>query len=279
MLRQADGEPGEIPRLSFPNPTAAVWACPPPSEPPRSLVSFFMVVIVLAISPCPVPAPTKVCTKCKTEKVPSEFYGDKKRKDGKSPWCKTCSFAKNRQNADRPEVKARVAMKARERRSDPAFRERENARIRELRASNKKFKDAQREYWREFYTDPVNRLVRKERHRNRREDVRVRAQALLSAAKNRDRNCTVTLDHVLAGIERGHCPVTGIVFDLTSEHQRVTGRSRNPYSPSIDRIDCRLGYTNENTRIVITHYNFMKGQLSDDEMFFICRQIAERSPK
>jgi hypothetical protein len=232
-------------------------------------------MMLAILPPCPIALPTKVCTKCKTEKPHSEFHNDKKRKDGRNPWCKVCHYVASRKSADKIEYKTRAAKRQRERRSDPEFRDRENARLRELRASNLTFLESQRRYNAAYNADPVNQLARRERERNRREDVQNRAHSLLSAAKQRDKNCTMTLDHVLAGIQRGHCPVTGIAFDLTSEHQRVTGRSRNPYSPSVDRIDCRKGYTNENTRVVITHYNFMKGQLTDEEMLFICKRVAE----
>jgi len=37
----------------------------------------------------------KICSKCKTEKDPSEFYNDKSRKDGLAPQCKDC-YKENR---------------------------------------------------------------------------------------------------------------------------------------------------------------------------------------
>ena len=35
----------------------------------------------------------KACTKCKTEKPLDEFYVDRRRKDGRQPWCKACHNA------------------------------------------------------------------------------------------------------------------------------------------------------------------------------------------
>ena len=79
-------------------------------------------------------------------------------------------------------------------------------------------------------------------------------------------------------MQRGYCMVTGIAFDFTDEHQVQTGRHRNPYSPSLDRIDPRSGYTDENSQIVITQYNLMKGELTDAEILQLCRMIAARNP-
>lgn len=219
----------------------------------------------------------KTCTKCKIDKQFDDFSTDKKRTDGKQPWCKQCMAICAARYRAKPEVKVQARVYRARRRRDPDFREKENESLRNRRAVDHDFKQDQKIYWEEFYKKPENRDARKERQRRDRTDVNVRARQLLAGARQRDSKCTVTLEHVLIGIQRGHCPVTGIAFDLTSEHQRTTGRSRNPYSPSIDRIDSRLGYTNENTRIVITHYNFMKGQLSDEEMRFICTQVVART--
>lgn len=43
----------------------------------------------------------KVCSKCRLEKSLSEFYTDKKRKDGKTPQCKDCAKAYREANKNR----------------------------------------------------------------------------------------------------------------------------------------------------------------------------------
>lgn len=49
------------------------------------------------------------------------------------------------------------------------------------------------------------------------------------------------------------CALTNIPFEL--EHD--TSGSMNPYAPSFDRIEPRIGYTKENVRIVCTAANIM----------------------
>lgn len=126
--------------------------------------------------------------------------------------------------------------------------------------------------------NPEHRTKQQRRSAQLYKSIEGRALALIRAArKRRPDGFTVTLDHVIAGLQRGVCPMTGIGFDFTNGHQIASGRFRNPYSPSLDRIDSRFGYTNENTRIVITQFNIMKGELSDSELTYICALIAERA--
>lgn len=56
------------------------------------------------------------------------------------------------------------------------------------------------------------------------------------------------------------CAVTGIMFDLTSRAGSV-----NPLAPSLDRIDSRKGYTDNNTRLVLHFVNMAKSDLTDAE--------------
>lgn len=195
---------------------------------------------------------SKLCKKCGQVKSLSKFANCKSKVDGKYLYCKECVNKYKRilyaTNADyREKTKKSACTYNRDRySSDP-----------EYRAKRKTISDKHR--------------------RSRYITVEGRAQAILKGAMQRDPCCTVTFDHIITGIKKGVCPVTGIQFDLTDKHQRMSGRYRNPYSPSIDRINPKLGYTNENTRIVITQYNIMKGDLTDYELFFICLQVITRN--
>jgi hypothetical protein len=62
----------------------------------------------------------------------------------------------------------------------------------------------------------------------------------------------------------GCCVVTGLPFVPGRQ-----GRGPHPFSPSIDRIDSKLGYLQTNCRFVLMAVNSMKGEGSDEDMFFI----------
>jgi len=58
------------------------------------------------------------------------------------------------------------------------------------------------------------------------------------------------------------CPVLGIPL-------RFSNRPRDPNSPSIDRIDNRKGYTQDNVVIVSNRVNALKGDASVEELIKI----------
>lgn len=185
----------------------------------------------------------KLCNKCGVEKPLDDFHNDTKRKGGKYPHCKECqnSYMRNRY-ATNPDVKAkRIA------------------------------------YMETYSQNPNFAKEAKRRSLKHYSSVKGRAAKLLSAAKQSPDGCTLTLEWVMAGVERGYCQVTGIGFDLTNGHQVATGRVKNPYSPSLDRIDPKGSYSPDNVRVVIWQYNMMKGELSDSEILEICRRILARA--
>lgn len=111
----------------------------------------------------------------------------------------------------------------------------------------------------------------------RRENPYQRARSLFLSAKLRSpEGFSLTLDHVQRGIDCGRCAVTGVLFDLRPFEKKRTGKRCNPFAPSIDRIDSRLPYTDENTRIVIWQFNNMKNEMSDGELVSLCRLIVEK---
>ena len=84
-----------------------------------------------------------------------------------------------------------------------------------------------------------------------RDDIAAYARRLLLRAKfrtatRRPISCSLTHDDVLALLEAGgwRCAVTGTPFTL----QKIGGRV--PFAPSLDRIDCSLGYEPGNCRVV-----------------------------
>lgn len=83
-----------------------------------------------------------------------------------------------------------------------------------------------------------------------------RAGYMLRAAKSRALKnkavCTIDMAWVSQKINQGYCELTGLAFDLNY----AADTSKNPYAPSLDRIDSKnKNYTPENTRVVLLAVN------------------------
>lgn len=104
-----------------------------------------------------------------------------------------------------------------------------------------------------------------------------RAKTLFKSAQRRSVNYNKKVDFdykwILKKLEAGVCEVTGINFDFEKPHDT----SKNPYAPSIDRIDSSKGYCKDNVRIVLWQYNLMKGEIPDDKLLELCRIIVKRA--
>nr|WEM05543.1 endonuclease [Ralstonia phage BOESR1] len=76
-------------------------------------------------------------------------------------------------------------------------------------------------------------------------------------AKVKGLEFSITQDWVEERLQAGRCEVTGIPFDFT--FNRI-------WSPSLDRVDNALGYTPENTRMVVFIYNSAKNTGTDADV-------------
>lgn len=94
-----------------------------------------------------------------------------------------------------------------------------------------------------------------------------RAQELFNNARTRAKKrglpCTITRDWVIGALS-GRCAATGLEFDFAS---------RSPFAPSLDQIDPALGYTPENTRLVIAIFNYAKNIWTDADVTTLARAL------
>ena len=79
---------------------------------------------------------------------------------------------------------------------------------------------------------------------------------------------TLTRERVQKAIEKGLCEVTGIPFS-------ESGGARGPYTSSLDRIVPSLGYTDENTQVVVWIYNAAKGDWGHSDVMRLVRVLSE----
>ena len=73
-------------------------------------------------------------------------------------------------------------------------------------------------------------------------------------AKRRGLECVLTKRWLQEKLDIGCCEVTKLKFDLTGG----TRSRKRPFTPSIDRKDPNVGYTEPNCRLVIWAYNAAK---------------------
>jgi hypothetical protein len=114
------------------------------------------------------------------------------------------------------------------------------------------------------------------RQRNERLTAKGRASRLVHGAQQRVRKTggivTITSEWVAKKIEKGFCELTGIKFDLNP----VNNQKRNPYSPSLDRIDSNnKNYSPDNVRVVLTAVNDTLSDYGFDVLFPILKGMVK----
>ena len=98
---------------------------------------------------------------------------------------------------------------------------------------------------------------------------------LVGSCKNRANakglDFDLTVEWVMSQLEAG-CPVTGeaYVFGVGSDYS-----DRHPLTPSVDKINPTLGYTQDNCRVVSWFYNVAKQQWTDEEVIELCIKVAK----
>ena len=86
-------------------------------------------------------------------------------------------------------------------------------------------------------------------------------------AKAKELPMDLTIDHIshLLEVQGYRCALTGKDFCLKAVEQH-----KNPWSPSIDRLDHNKGYTADNVRLVATIVNEARGQHTDEDLLLMC---------
>ena len=108
--------------------------------------------------------------------------------------------------------------------------------------------------------------------RRRQVDPMFRAYELWHGAKSRAASRGVPFDlsrsFVEDSLRTGHCAVTGLRFDLVLKDKRM-----GSFSPSIDRINPLVGYTDSNCQVVCWLYNRAKGDGSHSDVLVLAEAL------
>jgi hypothetical protein len=86
-------------------------------------------------------------------------------------------------------------------------------------------------------------------------------------AKQKNFERTITFNWLKEKCKNNICSVTDKTFDYDSKYHR------NPYGPSIDRIDITKGYTPENCRVVIWAFNRARDHYNDKDVYNMCKAL------
>lgn len=196
---------------------------------------------------------TRICSKCGQEKSLSEFHRDRSNVLGIQHRCKECTKIKNKQYAL------------------------EN-----------------REYFKKKGKEKYDPTQNQERYEKTRDNYLARATAyratprgklkgLLVAAKKRSAKSGLPFDLTIEWVlelfhlQDGTCSMTGLPFSL--ERGGYNERFQNPFSPSLDRINSTLGYTENNTRLVCTIVNLALNRFGDDAFDLMCESYVSRKSR
>lgn len=98
--------------------------------------------------------------------------------------------------------------------------------------------------------------------------------AARARAKKKNLEFSITKEWVYNKLIEGRCQITNFILILTPVGTREEKRKSNPYAPSLDRKDSNLGYTVNNTQIVISAVNKFKSDMLQYEMIDIAKAIV-----
>jgi hypothetical protein len=87
----------------------------------------------------------------------------------------------------------------------------------------------------------------------------------------KENNCTfdITEEWIENKLINGFCEVTNLPFVITY----LTGKQ--PWAPSLDKIDPLKGYTMDNTRVVVWLYNAAKNVFSDNDVLLMANALVK----
>ena len=104
------------------------------------------------------------------------------------------------------------------------------------------------------------------------------ARALMSMykykAKREQREFDLDVDWIQSRLDAGRCEVSGLPFSK-GRFAETRGKYRqDPWAASIDRIDNKKGYTQDNCRMVVWMLNRAKGYYTDKHLFKLASALV-----
>jgi hypothetical protein len=173
--------------------------------------------------------------------------------------------------------------------TDEERREKERVRLRRWRAANPEAaRDAKARWrarnpeqardvdrrWRTANPEPKREKVQRSRRWRVNNPSKYLLCRCIASAKIRGQECTITVEYIEALLAPMVCSATGLPLSL--EHGGDS--ARNPWAPSVDRLDNSKGYVPGNVRVVCWAFNMMRCDFPDEVVFALARAVAARAP-
>lgn len=141
-------------------------------------------------------------------------------------------------------------------------------------------------------TEEDYKVLKKEDLENRLEEKTWYDEAIPPLTKREKHYAKYPARNILRLIKQ-RCTKKDLPFDLTEEwyNERyekgcaVTGKAftphriRSPWAANVDRIIPKIGYTQENCRLVCAGYNLAKAEWTDEEVLEMCKLVIKKQKK
>jgi len=95
-------------------------------------------------------------------------------------------------------------------------------------------------------------------------------------AKKRDIEFTINLAWVQDRVEAGFCQVTGLDLEIKNIKQYGKEMNAQPFGPTLDRKNPSLGYTEDNTQVVVAVYNYAKMHWSHEDVVIMASALLRK---
>ena len=131
--------------------------------------------------------------------------------------------------------------------------------------------------WGKYKATPEGKATVIKKRRVYRSTVKGKAHVLYDSARKRavkkNLEFSITREWIHAKLIIGKCELSGLLFDLSLSKDTRT----HPYGPSIDRIDSRRGYTEDNCRIICWALNLAFNQWGEVTFTEIVKAYLEKN--
>ena len=201
----------------------------------------------------------RICRTCKKEKLLKEFNKDKRHSSGYATQCKECK--RIYENSRYEKIK-----------NDPEFHKKKLEHGKKYRENHK---DKIREYSIEYNNKPevIERKANWYQTKMSTITKEDRLKLMVKRAKNRAILKEVPFNITWEDIEYvEYCPILEILLNW-GETSNEGGR--NIDTPSLDRINPKLGYIKGNVKIISTLANMMKSSASTKQIKTFCKNISK----